>query len=81
MAADTRTTRRRETASSVRFVAHGSGTLVIDDRSYDVGLHDVIAVPAWRWHEIRAGREELVLFEVSDRPVHDAFCLFRAEVS
>ena len=45
------------------------------------GLNDVIAVPAWRWHEIRAGHEELVLFEISDRPVHDALGLFRAEVA
>ena len=50
---------------------------MIDERPYDVGPNDVIAVPAWRWHEIRAGREELVLFEISDRPVHDAFGLSR----
>ena len=81
VAAGTRTPRRRETASSVRFVARGTGTLVIDGRPYDVGPNDVIAVPAWRWHEIRAGREELVLFEISDRPVHDAFGLYRAEVA
>jgi gentisate 1,2-dioxygenase len=81
VAAGGRTARRRETASSVRFVARGSGMLVIDDRPYDVGPNDVIAVPAWRWHEIRAGGEELILFEISDRPVHDAFGLSRAEVS
>ena len=81
VAAGGRTLRRRETASSVRFVARGSGTLVIDDQSYDVGPNDVVAVPAWRWHEIHAGREELVLFEISDRPVQDAFGLFRADVA
>ena len=47
----------------------------------DVGTNDVVAVPAWTWHEIRAGDEELVLFRISDRPVHDAFGLYRSETA
>ena len=81
LAAGSRTSRRRETASSVRFVARGTGTFVVDDHDYDVGPNDVIAVPAWRWHETRAGHEELVVFEISDRPVHDAVGLYRAEAA
>jgi gentisate 1,2-dioxygenase len=81
VAAGTRTPRRRETAGSVRFVAQGAGTLIIDDRPYHVRTNDVVAVPAWRWHEIHAGHDELVLFEITDRPVQDAFGLFRAEVA
>ena len=65
----------------MRFVARGAATFVIDGAPYDVGPNDVVAVPAWRWHEIRAGREELVLFEISDRPVQEAFGLYRADVA
>jgi gentisate 1,2-dioxygenase len=79
--AGSRTSRWRETASSVRFVARGTGTFVVDGQAFDVGPNDVIAVPAWRWHEICAGHEELVVFEMSDRPVHDALGLYRAEAA
>ena len=48
---------------------------------YTHGVRTDRAVPSWRWHEIRAGHEELVLFEISDRPVHDAFGIYRADAA
>jgi gentisate 1,2-dioxygenase len=81
VAAGIRTPRRRETASSVRFVARGSGTIIVDGQPFEIGLNDVIAIPAWRWHEIRTGHDELVLFEISDRPVYDALGLTRVETA
>jgi gentisate 1,2-dioxygenase len=37
------------------------------------------AIPAWTWHQMIASDHDLVLFRVTDRPIHDAFGLFRAE--
>ena len=37
------------------------------------------AIPAWTWHQLAARDHELVVFRLTDRPIHDAFGLFRAE--
>jgi len=71
----------RETASSVLVVARGSGTLVCGGQTFELLPHDVAAVPAWTWHQLTAGDHELVLLRVTDRPVHDAFGLYRGETA
>jgi gentisate 1,2-dioxygenase len=69
----------RETASSVMVVARGAGTLACGGQSFELRPHDVAAVPAWTWHQLTAADEDLILFRVTDRPIHDAFGLYRAE--
>lgn len=69
----------RETASSVIVVARGTGTLVCGGQTFALLPHDVAAIPAWTWHQLAARDHELVVFRVTDRPLHDAFGLFRAE--
>ena len=54
----------RETAGSVCFVARGSGAIVTDGRRQRFSTNDVLAVPAWTWHRVCAGDEELVLFRM-----------------
>jgi gentisate 1,2-dioxygenase len=70
---------RRETASSVLAVARGTGTLSCGGQTFALLPNDVAAIPAWTWHQLIAGDQDLVLFRVTDRPIHDAFGLFRAE--
>jgi gentisate 1,2-dioxygenase len=41
----------------------------------------VAAIPAWTWHQVIASDDELVLFRVTDRPVHEAFGLYRGETA
>jgi gentisate 1,2-dioxygenase len=77
--AGTRTRPRRETASSVIAVARGTGTLSCGGQTFALLPSDVAAIPAWTWHQIIAADHDLVLFRVTDRPIHDAFGLFRAE--
>src|SRR5258708_3943490 len=77
--AGARTRPSRETASSVMVVARGTGTLICGGQTFDLLPNDVAAIPAWTWHQLTAGDQELVVFRVTDRPVHDAFGLFRAE--
>ena len=79
LAGGARTRPTRETASSVYFVARGRGTMTCGGQRHDFGANDVIAVPAWTWTQLEAGDDELVVFRMSDRPLHDAFGLYRAE--
>jgi gentisate 1,2-dioxygenase len=79
--AGTRSRPSRETASSVLVVARGTGTLVCGRKSFELLPRDVAAIPAWTWHQITAGDHDLVLFRVTDRPVHEAFGLYRGETA
>lgn len=74
-----RTRPRRETASSVIAVARGTGTLSCGGQTFALLANDVAAIPAWTWHQLAAEDNDLILFRVTDRPIHDAFGLFRAE--
>jgi gentisate 1,2-dioxygenase len=77
--AGARTRPCRETASSVLVVARGTGTLRCGDQTFPLLPKDVAAIPAWTWHQLIAADQDLVLLRVTDRPIHDAFGLFRAE--
>jgi gentisate 1,2-dioxygenase len=77
--AGARTRPRRETASSVIVVARGTGTLICGGQTFPLLLNDVAAIPAWTWHQLTASDRELVLLRLTDRPIHDAFGLYRAE--
>jgi gentisate 1,2-dioxygenase len=78
--AGARTRPCRETASSVIVVAHGTGTLTCGGQTFELRPNDVAAIPAWTWHQLTA-HHELVVFRMTDRPIHDAFGLFRAEAT
>ena len=77
--AGARTRPRRETASSVLVVARGTGTLSCDGQTFALRGNDVAAIPAWTWHQLTADDHDLVLLRVTDRPIHDAFGLYRTE--
>ena len=74
-----RTRPRRETASSVIVVARGTGTLICGGQTFALLPNDAAAIPAWTWHQLTAADDDLILFRVTDRPIHDAFGLYRAE--
>jgi gentisate 1,2-dioxygenase len=80
VAASARSPLSRETASSVMVVARGTGTLTCGGRTFELLPNDVAAIPAWTWYRLSAHDHELVVFRVTDRPIHDAFGLFRSEV-
>ena len=74
-----RTRPRRETASSVIAVARGTGTLTCGGHTFALSPNDVAAIPAWTWHQLTAADDDLILLRLTDRPIHDAFGLYRAE--
>ena len=78
--ADARTHLSRQTASSVIVVVRGTGTLTCGGQTFELRPSDVAAIPAWTWHQLTA-HHELVVFRMTDRPIHDAFGLFRAEAT
>jgi gentisate 1,2-dioxygenase len=78
--AGARTRLCRETASSVMVVARGTGTLICGGQTFELRPNDVAAIPAWTWHQLTA-HHELVMFRMTDRPIHDAFGLFLGEAT
>ncbi len=81
MPAGTQTRPSRETASSVVVVARGTGTLTCGGHSFELHPNDVAAIPAWTWHQLVTRDQELVVFRMTDRPIQDAFGLYRAEAT
>lgn len=79
---DSRTRRHRHTWSTIYHVVEGEGETVVGDKVFRWSAHDVIVVPAWQWHEHQcAGKDDAVLFSISDDPVFRAFALDRMEAA
>lgn len=68
----------RATDGTVVSVVEGSGTSVIAGRTIAWQPRDVFVIPPWAWAEHRP-QTEAVLFSFSDRPVQQAFGLWREE--
>jgi gentisate 1,2-dioxygenase len=73
-----RTPTRRTTGSAVHVVFQGSGRSVIDGTVYEWGPGDVFVVPSWAAVDHEAS-EQSDHFVISDRPVLEAFRIFRRE--
>jgi gentisate 1,2-dioxygenase len=71
-----RTPTTRTTGSSVWVVFSGSGRTVINETVYEWGPGDTFVVPSWAAVDHEAN-EEADLFVISDRPVLEAFRLFK----
>lgn len=70
----------RHTSSTVYHVAEGGGCSVIAGQRFDWQEGDTFVVPSWAWHEHASeGGEDAVLFSFSDRPIIEAFGLYRME--
>lgn len=68
----------REAANNLYSVISGSARFSFDGSEEVVGRGDVVSVPLWTRHEIR-GDEHTVLFNVSDRPLHEFLRCYRVE--
>ncbi len=70
-------TRRTTSRSAGVRLARGTGTLTCGGQGFALRPNDVAAIPAWTWHQLIAADDDLILFRVTDRPIHDAFGLLR----
>jgi gentisate 1,2-dioxygenase len=73
-----RTPTRRRTGSSIHVVFQGSGRTVMNGTVFEWGPGDIFVVPSWASVDHEA-LEQADHFVVSDRPVLEAFRLFKAE--
>ena len=73
-----RTPTTRTTGSSVHVVFAGSGRSVINGTVFEWGPGDVFVVPSWAPADHEAD-ERADVFVISDRPVLEAFRLFRRD--
>lgn len=76
---DEHTQAHRHTASTVYHVAEGVGYSVIAGQRFEWQEGDTFVVPSWAWHEHASAGGEAVLFSFSDRPVLEAFGLYREQ--
>ena len=73
-----RTPTRRMTGSSVHVVFQGSGRTIMNGTVFEWGPGDIFVVPSWAAHDHEA-TEQADLFVLSDRPVLEAFRLYKRE--
>jgi gentisate 1,2-dioxygenase len=70
----------RQTSSHVYYVLEGSGHSVIAGERFDWSQGDFFMIPPWAWHEhANGGNGEALFFSIGDRPILDAFQLYREE--
>ena len=75
-----RTRAHRHTGSVVYYAVRGAGRMQVDDRVFEWGAGDFIALPPWALHShANEGTEPAVLFQVNDIPVLQALGLHRVE--
>jgi len=71
---------QRSTSSKIYYVMRGTGQSIIDGQQFDWEKGDVFVVPNWAWHEHRnPGREDCLLFSVTDQPVMEVLGMYRQE--
>jgi gentisate 1,2-dioxygenase len=75
-----RTLPHRRMASTIYCVLEGEGTTEVEGRRLEWGRNDVFTVPGWQWHEhANTGREDALLYSVTDEPVMRKLGLYREE--
>ena len=76
-----RTRVHRHTSTTIYHAFRGSGTTVVNGEPIHWEQGDTFVVPLWHWHEHAndSRSDEAVLFSMHDRPVLEAFGLYREE--
>ena len=71
----------RTNASAIFHVVRGQGVTIVNDQKLEWETGDVLAVPHWTWvqHENRSATEPAFLFSSTDRPILEAFGIYREE--
>ncbi len=72
--------RTRHTSSTIFCPVRGDGYSIIGGERFDWSERDFFVVPTWTWYEHHAcDGSDVLLFEMSDRPVYEAFDIYREE--
>ncbi|MGP6170027.1 cupin domain-containing protein [Microbacterium sp. A196] len=71
---------RRHTPSKVFCVLEGRGHSIINGERFDWEEDDFFVVPSWNWYQHFAEEgSDVVLFEMTDRPIYEPFGLLREQ--
>ena len=72
---------QRANASAILHVVRGRGITIVGDQKLEWETGDVLALPHWTWvhHENRSATEPAFLFSSTDRPILEAFGIYREE--
>jgi gentisate 1,2-dioxygenase len=71
---------KRETASMLCIALEGRGVTEIGGRSFDWQANDIFVVPSFSWRRhINKGRNDAVLYTVSDAPLMEKIGQYRAQ--
>jgi gentisate 1,2-dioxygenase len=77
------THRHRHTSSTAYCCLYGNGKTIVGDKVLEWSRNDMFVVPSWAWHEHvnLDGKEEAVLYSVSDAPTLHRLGLYREEAA
>lgn len=70
--------RYRSVSGSVWSVVEGRGSIRVGDQRWDVGPQDIVVVPGWAWHSVKAD-EDMVIFSFSDEVLQRHLGFWRDE--
>jgi gentisate 1,2-dioxygenase len=74
------TNAHRHTSSTVYYVLEGAGHSVMDGVRFDWAEGDFFMIPPWTWHEhANAADKDAMFFAIGDKPIVDAFRMYREE--
>ena len=74
------TTAHRHTSSTVYYVLEGCGHSVMDGVRFDWAEGDFFMIPPWTWHEhANTADTDAMFFAIGDKPIVDAFRMYREE--
>ena len=87
MAAGGHSTLERHEHEHAVVILRGAGQVLVGNAVHDVSAHDLIAIPAWSWHQFRAAKNEQLGFlcmvnaerDKPQLPTADDLCKLRAE--
>ena len=68
----------RSVSGSVWSVVEGRGTVRVGDQQWNIGPRDIVVVPGWAWHSVKAD-EEMVIFSFSDEVLQRHLGFWREE--
>lgn len=73
----------RHTGSAVYYVIRGQGSTIVDDKRFDWGTGDFLALPPWAKHEHinPSASDEAWLFQVNDIPALQKLGLYREQAA
>ena len=74
------TSAHRHTSSTIYYVLDGAGHSVMDGVRFNWAEGDFFMIPPWVWHEhANTTEKDAFFFAISDKPIVDAFRLYREE--